>query len=92
VLPIWEGTTNILSLDVLRALAKTKGTALQSFHQAVNQRVAVAADHPELKNSAARIQQSSNEIVAFAAKNVDKLEIAAREFAYSLGRTYMGME
>lgn len=25
VLPIWEGTTNILSLDVLRALQKTNG-------------------------------------------------------------------
>ena len=25
VLPIWEGTTNLLSLDVLRALDKSKG-------------------------------------------------------------------
>ena len=25
VLPIWEGTTNILSMDVLRAIAKSKG-------------------------------------------------------------------
>ena len=24
VLPIWEGTTNILSLDVVRAITKTK--------------------------------------------------------------------
>jgi len=25
VLPIWEGTTNVLSLDVLRAIAKSRG-------------------------------------------------------------------
>ncbi len=25
VLPIWGGTTNILSMDVLRAIAKSKG-------------------------------------------------------------------
>jgi hypothetical protein len=91
VLPIWEGTTNILSLDVLRALAKTKGAALRSFHESVNQRIAAATQNPQLKDSALKVQQASNEIVAFAAKNVDKMEIAAREFAYSLARTYMGM-
>merc|ERR1719331_2214261 len=31
VLPVWEGTTNIMSLDVLRVLAKTKGAALSAF-------------------------------------------------------------
>ena len=28
VLSIWEGTTNILSLDVLRSIQKTKGDSL----------------------------------------------------------------
>merc|ERR1712157_333314 len=31
VLPVWEGTTNIMSLDVLRVLAKTKGAAFSTF-------------------------------------------------------------
>lgn len=90
VLPIWEGTTNVLSLDVLRALAKTRGSALKAYHEDVNRRVAVATNHPELKEVAAKVQMASNDIVAFAAQNMDKLEVAGREFAYSLARTYMG--
>lgn len=33
--PIWEGTTNILSLDVLRAIAKTKGQVLVALNEYV---------------------------------------------------------
>jgi hypothetical protein len=28
---IWEGTTNVLALDVLRVLQKSKGAALKTF-------------------------------------------------------------
>ena len=90
VLPIWEGTTNILSLDVLRALAKSQGSALKAFHTDVIQRVAIAKEHPQLKSSAEKVQTAANEIVGFASQNADRLEVAAREFAYSLARTYMG--
>ncbi|ELT99005.1 hypothetical protein CAPTEDRAFT_179194 [Capitella teleta] len=91
VLPIWEGTTNILSLDVLRALAKTKGAALKSFHEDVVQRVAMATENAQLRDSALSVQQASNEVLSFAANNAALLEFAAREFAYSLARIYMGM-
>lgn len=35
VLPIWEGTTNILSLDVLRSLTKSQGQAMAVFSSRV---------------------------------------------------------
>lgn len=35
VLSIWEGTTNVLSLDVLRSLTKSQGQALAVFCSAV---------------------------------------------------------
>ena len=31
VLPIWEGTTNIMALDVFRAIVKTEGLALGTY-------------------------------------------------------------
>jgi len=31
VLPIWEGTTNVLSLDILRAIQKTDGDVIKAF-------------------------------------------------------------
>ena len=35
VLSIWEGTTNILSLDVLRSLTKSQGEVMAVFFSAV---------------------------------------------------------
>ena len=35
VLPIWEGTSNVMALDVLRAMAKSKGEALKAFHHRI---------------------------------------------------------
>merc|ERR1719510_2242309 len=35
VLPIWEGTSNVMALDVMRALTKTKGEALRVFRNRI---------------------------------------------------------
>jgi len=35
-MPIWEGTTNVLSLDVLRAVDKSNGGVLVSFSKEVH--------------------------------------------------------
>jgi len=37
VLPIWEGTSNVMALDVLRAISKTGGESLKAFGARVNQ-------------------------------------------------------
>ena len=60
VLPIWEGTTNILSLDVLRALAKTKGRVLEVFCREVKQRSEVARSHPQLGLCGEKLSQAAD--------------------------------
>lgn len=92
VLPIWEGTTNILSLDVLRALSKSGGRALQTFHKDIEDRLfAISKRYPqELEEAFEKVRSSAQHITRFAAENRDILEPAAREFAYSLALTYMG--
>ena len=50
VLPVWEGTTNVLSLDVIRALTKTRGEAWTALVADVTDRLLPpAAAHPALK-------------------------------------------
>ena len=37
VLPIWEGTTNIMALDVFRAVIKTEGQALGHLFERIHE-------------------------------------------------------
>lgn len=59
VLPIWEGTTNVLSLDVLRAL--TKDGALQVFLESGYLRAESLSRGPLVENSR-RVEQHLQEI------------------------------
>ncbi|XP_052803638.1 acyl-CoA dehydrogenase family member 11-like [Mya arenaria] len=92
VLSIWEGTTNILSLDVLRAIAKSRGEVLTAFVQDVASRMSHVSN-PHLEKSAEKVVNASQAIVQFVQKNAtnqDVLELAARDLAFSLCRTYTG--
>jgi len=44
VLPIWEGTTNVMSLDVLRAVTKSKGEALGAISSMIEKKVATVIE------------------------------------------------
>ncbi|MGH8413213.1 MAG: acyl-CoA dehydrogenase family protein [Gammaproteobacteria bacterium] len=89
VLSIWEGTTNVLSLDVLRALEHAE--VLEVF-------VGDTARHlenlqrPELAVLRVSIQRAVKDILAWpeTAEKLgrDALEAGARRFAFSLARTY----
>ena len=50
VLPIWEGTSTVMSLDVLRAIQKSKGNVLNSLFNEVRNRL--ASLEPELGDAA----------------------------------------
>ncbi|XP_029474907.1 acyl-CoA dehydrogenase family member 11-like isoform X2 [Rhinatrema bivittatum] len=93
VLTIWEGTTNILSLDVLRALAKNEGQMV-SFFSAVQSNLESSLNIPELASSVTLAQVALNRLGEFTQraglKGATFLELAARDFAYSLARIYMG--
>ncbi|XP_060085995.1 acyl-CoA dehydrogenase family member 11-like [Ylistrum balloti] len=90
VLPIWEGTTNVLSLDVLRALMKTNGGVLKVWHDNIIYRIESAGQHQELSHAAEKVTKCASSVVDFAKTHSDVLDNAARDFAYSLSRTFIG--
>jgi len=87
VLPIWEGTTNVLALDALRVaqglghletLRRELGFLLQGLRE------------PELVKLSARIEQTAERAEEWLKRTADdaaRLEASARRFALTLGRT-----
>lgn len=87
VLPIWEGTTNVLSLDTLRALGK--GGALDVIAREIETHVSAAKD-PGLAapgNAARAAVKHAAAWVSEAMTQPARLEAGARRFAMTLGRS-----
>jgi alkylation response protein AidB-like acyl-CoA dehydrogenase len=87
VLPIWEGTTNVLALDALRALDGARGLALleREVHYALQ-----GVRHSDLVRISARVEQTLEAAKAWLVTNsvnVSMLEAGARRFALAIGRT-----
>ncbi|MGH8526170.1 MAG: acyl-CoA dehydrogenase family protein, partial [Gammaproteobacteria bacterium] len=101
VLPIWEGTTNVLSLDTLRALGvqsptstfqspssnieSVRASAFQAFKSEVTRCLNSVRD-PHLVD-AARIAHSTLDHAERWLTQSTTLESGARRFALTLGRT-----
>jgi alkylation response protein AidB-like acyl-CoA dehydrogenase len=87
VLPIWEGTTNVLALDALRALSRSGGP-LEALEATIHERTADA--HPTLaraaKNARAAVAHASTWLESAAATGIPAVEAGARRFALTLGR------
>jgi acyl-CoA dehydrogenase len=87
VLPIWEGTTNVLSVDTLRALAK--GGAFEAVEAEVKEHLAGVTDAglaaPRRAAEAAIAHALAWSQQAMSAPAV--LEAGARRLAMTLGRT-----
>jgi alkylation response protein AidB-like acyl-CoA dehydrogenase len=85
VLPIWEGTTNVLSLEVLKA-ASAAG-ALSSIEQRLQQARSRLSD-PALADAAGRAAQVASKAVNWlTTARPETVEAAARHFALTLGRS-----
>lgn len=87
VLPIWEGTTNVLSLDVLRVLAR--GGSLEPLTREVKRCVEATRD-PSLRQGAelaARSLAHAGTWIAEHAGDLPAVEQGARRFALTLGRS-----
>lgn len=78
---IWEGTTNVISLDVLRAMAHDRN-ALLCFQSVVLRR----CEASKLTDRAAVIQQALTELGRLAPQVTER---TARAFSFSLARTYV---
>lgn len=94
VLTIWEGTTNILSLDLLRSVAKSRGETLNAFFEAVNTRLGHVSDCgiKELRSPTAKVHIAVGDLRAFISQvgsmGADAMFLAARDFAYSIARIF----
>ncbi len=89
VLPIWEGTTNVLSLDTLRAIQKTD--ALSEWLQDVRRRLA-----PITKGTfISKIERAVHAIDSFQQRSgragAASQQATARRLAYSIARTEAAM-
>ena len=86
VLPIWEGTTNVLSLDTLRAL-KQDGV-WGAYVGEVHARLEATTDprlQAAVERSQAAVQHAGRWLEATLSER-DLLEAGARRFAMTLGR------
>ncbi|XP_074642127.1 acyl-CoA dehydrogenase family member 11-like [Tubulanus polymorphus] len=90
VLPIWEGTTNILSLDVLRSLVKSNGQVLKEFVADVENRLSLI-NRDDLYESVNKIRSALNDVMKFTENHQHQLQTAARHFSFTLSRIYIGM-
>lgn len=88
VLPIWEGTTNVLSLDTLRAL--TKGDGLAVLQDKMRQAVADLTD-AALREVAQVAMAGMGRAIGWVQQALQagqtELEFGARRFALTLGRS-----
>lgn len=89
VLSIWEGTTNILSLDVLRAIHKEH--AAEPFINDILVRIN-AITTPALSSAKDKVQKAvdvlSQYIKTLSSMSEDDQQAGARSFSYGMARTY----
>jgi hypothetical protein len=90
VLPIWEGTTNILSLDVLRSMEKSKGMSIRVFAKHVNLICEEAKKVDSLKDKANAVSLALNQLLKAVKPDNNELVTGAREFSFSLYRIFTG--
>ncbi|MEX2488944.1 MAG: acyl-CoA dehydrogenase family protein [Pseudomonadales bacterium] len=83
VLTIWEGTTNVLSLDVLRAIRKDN--AMPGYMDDVRTRLDLLPDSESKSHVMNALDQAQAYVERFPELSGDDLEYGARELAFSLG-------
>jgi alkylation response protein AidB-like acyl-CoA dehydrogenase len=88
VLPIWEGTTNVLSLDTLRAMSRDKAV-LTALREEITEIVEEATD-PMLddlvRRAAEAVDHATQWVTEAMGESPAEVEAGARRFALTLGR------
>lgn len=89
VLSIWEGTTNVLSLDVLRAISKEN--AFIPFMKNILNRIENISDNfKEQKIKISKcLEHIKDYLIESSKQNRDFSEAGARNLSYSLIKTFM---
>ena len=84
VLTIWEGTTNVLSLDMLRAIEKENGlTAFRAFSNELLENITL----PSLAGAKEKVQQKINALLQFvkSLKTEEQIIASSRDVAFYIG-------
>lgn len=88
VFSIWEGATNVLSMDVLRAIEKDN--AFLPFLSGIENRLQKCG--PQFSKEADQVRQACKELKQYLPKamgqGMDFVQEGARKFAFSLARTF----
>ncbi len=90
VLPIWEGTTNVLSLDALRVLRDAKSAEVWPAVEAEVGRLTQGIRHADLAPAVRTVRANLEALAAWLGRHQpsqDDDEAGARRFALALGRT-----
>lgn len=86
VLPIWEGTTNIQSLDIMRALQKEGSSA--EFFSRCESALLTFSGKPQLKLAiTSRVAQLRERLSTLASLSKDDVQRISREVLEKMGRT-----
>lgn len=82
VFTIWEGTTNVLSLDVLRAMLKEDAFKpwVQEIHDSL-----MTLQSSNIKDEVAEIQILLKQTTEFVSQNADSLESHMRQLSFRIG-------
>ncbi len=92
VLPIWEGATNILTLDVLRALERER--AHEAFFARVNEGLAAAASAPTaiparaVTQARAHLRLVQESLAELQTLDADSRQRAGRQWMEAAGRAF----
>merc|ERR1712117_768760 len=89
VLPIWEGTSSVMSLDVIRAIYKTKGEAVIALKSHVDSVVNGARHVPALVSSSDQVSAAMADIVTCVQRHQDNIQTMARDLTVSIAHTYI---
>ncbi|CAI5444279.1 unnamed protein product [Caenorhabditis angaria] len=96
VTPIWEGTTNVLSLDVLRVFSG-KDNVLLDFAKRIEELLGKQAKSQKLQESSKKIREALKELQVLLVKASDsalnssaRIDNVARSIAFAIARIYSG--
>ncbi|KAK7073151.1 hypothetical protein SK128_011368 [Halocaridina rubra] len=93
VLPIWEGTSNIMSFDFLRAVMKTNGEAVTALYGDIKEKtdnVKSSKLGSELEKSCVSVMNALDKLINFLQTNPESIQPAARDIATSVAYIYIG--
>ncbi|KAG0172880.1 hypothetical protein DFQ28_009886 [Apophysomyces sp. BC1034] len=89
---IWEGTTNVLAMDVVRVLRETKGAALETFEKVLSDKINRAQRSDLRGEPTTHIRHALRNIRHFVTiANPVQLETSARQLTFALGRVLAGV-